>query len=286
MVQSGTGPMNQTILIIPTRNIIVQRQFILVQEKSYHIISPNHFGKQVTSTHYVDANLYHDLVTGKAVTAILGMLNATPVHWHSKRPEFVATRTAVNLIIDICLTVMYLGVPINPKSFMFGDNKVVVTNATICTTILSKRSHLAAYHKVQEALAAGYLQFYWKNRKSNPADILSKHWGFATPSFHRGDTSDLAPKNQRGVAGFQPNMSISDESCFDSVPRSYSEKGVPKGSPKFFNLTLPFPLPKLLKGHIPLFPTYHNTNITLSYSIRENISIEHLHEGRCHHLPV
>ena len=41
---------------------------------------PKPLGKQVTSTHYVDANLHHDLVTGKAVTAILHMLNATPVH--------------------------------------------------------------------------------------------------------------------------------------------------------------------------------------------------------------
>ena len=32
---------------------------------------PKPLGRQVTSTHYVDANLHHDLVTSKAVTAIL-----------------------------------------------------------------------------------------------------------------------------------------------------------------------------------------------------------------------
>ena len=41
---------------------------------------PKSLGKQVASTHYVDANLHHDLITGKAVTAILHMLNAAPVH--------------------------------------------------------------------------------------------------------------------------------------------------------------------------------------------------------------
>ena len=41
-------------------------------------------GKQVTTTTYVDANLHHDLVTGKAVTACLHMVNATPSHWHTK----------------------------------------------------------------------------------------------------------------------------------------------------------------------------------------------------------
>ena len=69
------------------------------------------------------------------------MLNATPVHWHHKRQstvetatfgsEFVAARTPVDQINVLCLTLMYLGVPINPKSYMFGDNKVVVPNVSI-----------------------------------------------------------------------------------------------------------------------------------------------------------
>ena len=45
---------------------------------------PKPLGKQVTSTHYVDANLHHDLITSMAVTAILHMPNVTPVHWHCK----------------------------------------------------------------------------------------------------------------------------------------------------------------------------------------------------------
>ena len=45
---------------------------------------PKPLGKQVTSTHYVDANLHHDLITSMAVTAILHMPNVTPVHWHYK----------------------------------------------------------------------------------------------------------------------------------------------------------------------------------------------------------
>ena len=39
---------------------------------------PDPKGKQVTTTTYVDANLHHDQVTGKAVTACLHMVNATP----------------------------------------------------------------------------------------------------------------------------------------------------------------------------------------------------------------
>ena len=41
---------------------------------------PEPKGKQVTTTTYVDANLHHDQVTGKAVTACLHMVNAAPSH--------------------------------------------------------------------------------------------------------------------------------------------------------------------------------------------------------------
>ena len=54
---------------------------------------PKPLGKQVTSTHYVDANLHHDLVPGKAVTVILHMFNGTPVHGHHKRQLTVETAT-------------------------------------------------------------------------------------------------------------------------------------------------------------------------------------------------
>ena len=146
---------------------------------------PEPKGKYVTTTTYVDANLHHDQVTGKAVTACLHIVNATPSHWYTKRQatvetatygsEFVAARIATDQIIDLGYTLMYLGVPVRSKSYMFGDNKSVVDSASIPTSTLSKKSTLASYHRVREAIAAGYLQFNWKDGKSNPADILSKH---------------------------------------------------------------------------------------------------------------
>ena len=98
------------------------------EELPHHLPKP--LGKQVTSTHYVDANLHHVLVTSKVVAAILHLINATPVHWYSKRQstvetatfgsEFVIARTAVDQIIDLCLALMSFGIPINPKSYMLG----------------------------------------------------------------------------------------------------------------------------------------------------------------------
>ena len=75
---------------------------------------PKPLGKHVQTTHYADANLHHDLATGKAVTAVLHFLNQTPIDAYTKRQstvetatygsEFVAARTAVDQIIDICTT--------------------------------------------------------------------------------------------------------------------------------------------------------------------------------------
>ena len=119
---------------------------------------PKPLGKHGQTTHYVDANLHHDLVTGKAVTAVLHFLNQTPIDAYSKR------------------------------------------------------HHLVSYHRVKEAIAAKYISFHWKDGKSNPADILSKHWEFATVwpmlkpiMFWRGETatqlkgSDRIPSTTPGA---------------------------------------------------------------------------------------
>ena len=45
------------------------------------------------TSHYVDANLHHDLTTGKAVTAVLHLVNAAPIQWYSKRHSTVETAT-------------------------------------------------------------------------------------------------------------------------------------------------------------------------------------------------
>ena len=101
-----------------------------------------------TST-YCDANLLHDLVTGRSATGLLHFLNQTPTDWFSKRhnqvesatygSEFVAPHQAVEQIIDICYTLRMLGVLIDGPSWLFGDNQSVVTSSTILHSTLNKR---------------------------------------------------------------------------------------------------------------------------------------------------
>ena len=143
--------------------------------------APAPLGKTVMTTTYVDANLYHDWTTGRAVTGTLHFLNGTPIDWFSKRQntvetatygsEFVAARIATDQVINLRLPLRYLGVPVLDKSYMFGDNKSVVTSSSIPHSKLNKR------HRVREAIAAKILDFLRIDGKTNPADVLSKHCG-------------------------------------------------------------------------------------------------------------
>ena len=118
------------------------------------------------------------------------MINQTPLDWYCKKQatvetatfgsEFVAARTATDQIVDIRTSLRYLGVPVHGKTIMLGDNESVVTNATMPHSKLNKRHQALCYHRVREAIASGMMGFYHIPGKNNPADILSKHWGFAT----------------------------------------------------------------------------------------------------------
>ena len=165
-------------------------------------------GKSVVLTAYVDANLHHDLITGRSVTGILHLVNQTPVDWYTKRQatvetatygsKFVAARIATDQIIDLRMTLRYLGVPVDTSTYMFGDNQSVITSSTIPHSSLAKQHNALAYHRVREAIAAKIIKFFHIDGTTNPADILSKHcghpqlWPHVRPLlFYSGETSEI-----------------------------------------------------------------------------------------------
>ena len=62
--------------------------------------------------------------------------------------EFVATRTYVEQIIDLCNTLCYLGVPVVEKSIMFGDNDSVVKSSTNVHSKLHKLHTTLSFHRI------------------------------------------------------------------------------------------------------------------------------------------
>jgi hypothetical protein len=171
--------------------------------------APEPLGKEVVLTCYVDANLGHDFVTGKSVTGVLHFINQTPIEWYSKKQptvetatygsEYVATKTAIQQIMGLRIYVRYLGVRIEGGTYLFGDNGSVVTNTSLPHSPLKKRHHLLSYHYSREAIASKAVNYHFIPGHLNPADILTKHWGYQQVwasalrpiMFWQGDTSSL-----------------------------------------------------------------------------------------------
>ncbi len=61
---------------------------------------------------------------------------------------------------------------------MFGDNESVVNSSAQPHAKLRKRHTALSFHRVREAIAAKVVVFVHIPGECNPADILSKHWGY------------------------------------------------------------------------------------------------------------
>ena len=72
--------------------------------------APIPYGKKVTLIHYFDANLMHDVLSGKSVTGCVHFANKTPIMWYSKKQatyetatygsEFISRRICIEQIDD------------------------------------------------------------------------------------------------------------------------------------------------------------------------------------------
>eukprot|EP00934_Nitzschia_sp_Nitz4_P007134 Nitzschia sp. Nitz4//scaffold846_size1981//130//1963//NITZ4_009307-RA/size1981-snap-gene-0.4-mRNA-1//1//CDS//3329559005//7124//frame0 len=105
---------------------------------AYEVVSnddPEPKGKPICLVSFVDANLFHDSITGRSVTGVLHFINQTPIEWYSKKQstvetatygsEFVAARTGVEQIMDLRFTLRSLGVPIQVHYARRSTNKLL-----------------------------------------------------------------------------------------------------------------------------------------------------------------
>ena len=179
-----------------------------VRERKAHD-APEPKGKPVVTTTYKDANLYHDLATGRAVTGVLHFLNQTPIDWYTKKQEtvetatygseFAAARTAIQQIAGLRQALQYLGVPLarvllplwrqRVRRQERDDSPLDAFKASPCSRV---------YHYTREAVASKMVSFHHIGGDINPADVLSKHWGHSQVYpmlrpllFYKGDTLDL-----------------------------------------------------------------------------------------------
>jgi hypothetical protein len=93
------------------------------------------------------------------------------------------------------MTLRYLGVPIQDKSYVFGDNKTVIDSSSTLHANLHERHNALSFRHVCKAVASKFITIFHIPGEYNPADILSKHWAYASVwrtmnaiLFTRGDT--------------------------------------------------------------------------------------------------
>jgi hypothetical protein len=107
------------------------------------------------------------MVTGRSITAILHFLNQTPMDWYSKKQatvetatcgsEFIAVRTTIDQIIDLRMTLHYLGVPIREKSYVFRDNDKI---CMMTTRLACNRAIESSYWRMDNDSDVGILMVY------------------------------------------------------------------------------------------------------------------------------
>ena len=112
------------------------------------------------------------------------MVNQTPINWYSKHQSTVETTTygselvaacvAVQQIMDIRLTLKYMGVPIDGPSWLLGDNMSVVTSCNNPHSTLAKLHYFLSYHAVCAAIAGGTVNLCHVCHDQNVVDLLLK----------------------------------------------------------------------------------------------------------------
>ena len=145
---------------------------------------PEPRGKPVVLSFFCDASHASCAVTRRSTTGIIFFINGAPVSWYSKRQntiessvfgsEFVALKIATEQNEALRYKLRMMGVPIEGPTNGFGDNKSVVTNASIPQSTLQKKHNMIAYHKAREATASGAQRLLHEKGKNNMSDALTK----------------------------------------------------------------------------------------------------------------
>ena len=107
----------------------------------------------------------------------------------------MAARIATEQIMDLRITLMSMGVPLDGASWLLGANQSVIISSTVPHSTLKKRHNALSYHRVRAAIAAKIVKFAKIDGKDNPSDVCTKFlpwavfWPLIQPMlFWKGET--------------------------------------------------------------------------------------------------
>ena len=67
-----------------------------------------------------------------------------------------------------------LGISLEHKCFLLGDNMTLVGNTMLPSSVLKKKHQACNYHRVREAIAAKIIDFGHINTQNNVADVCTR----------------------------------------------------------------------------------------------------------------
>ena len=106
------------------------------------------------------------------------------INWISKKQatietsflgaEFVAMKHGIEKLRGLRYKLHMMGIPLTGPSYIYGDNKLQVTNSTQPESTLKKKCHSICYHAVRESVAMGKSLITHIGNEHSHADLMTK----------------------------------------------------------------------------------------------------------------
>ena len=162
---------------------------------------PKPRGAGFTMRVFVDSDHAGDAVTRRSRSGFIVFLNGSPIYWSSKKQtscetstygsEFVAMKQACEYVRGLRYKLRMMGIPVEEKGFVWGDNQSVLANTSRPESTPKKKSNQVVYHFVREGCARNEWHTAYCNTHSNVADLMTKplpggekRWKFVRMLLH------------------------------------------------------------------------------------------------------
>ncbi len=145
---------------------------------------PEARGNVVSTSCFVDADHAGCMLTRRLHTGVILFVNRVLIQWYSKwqntvemstfGSEFVAMKTAVEMIEGLRYKLRMMGFPLDGPMSVFCDNVAVVKNTTAPESTLKKKHNAIAYHWTCEVCIGCIICLAKEDGNTNMSDILTK----------------------------------------------------------------------------------------------------------------
>ena len=144
--------------------------------------APRGFGFKIRA--YVDSDHAGNTITRRSRSGYLVYLNNAPIYWTSKKQasiqtstfgsEFIAMKECCEYVRSLRYKLRMMGIPCDYPAYILGDNKSVLVNSSVPTSVLKKKSCSIAYHFVREGTSMDEWRIGYVSTNDNVADLLTK----------------------------------------------------------------------------------------------------------------